>query len=88
MVGAEPLTLADLVARPSWMADAACQEHPEVDFHPDRGESVEPAKAVCAECLCRAECLSYAIAEGIEHGIWGGTAPRARQALRGARTAA
>lgn len=31
-----------------------------VEFHPERGVSSEPAKAVCAGCLVRAECLAYA----------------------------
>ena len=28
--------------------------HPSIDFFPERGQSTEPAKAVCAECPVRA----------------------------------
>ena len=65
--------------RPAWMADAACREHPDVNFFPTQGEDVEAAKAVCAGCLVREECLAYARAERIPAGIWGGEGTRARR---------
>jgi WhiB family redox-sensing transcriptional regulator len=30
------------------------------------------AKAICAPCPLRAECLEYALAEGFRHGVFGG----------------
>lgn len=77
----EPVSLLDLLVRPAWMRDALCREFPLVNFHPERGEPVEPAKAICRRCLVIAECGAYAVGEGIGHGIWGGMAPRARQEL-------
>jgi len=52
--GAGLEVLLEMVARsrPAWHADAACLEHPEVNFFPGRGESLAPAKAICAGCLC------------------------------------
>ena len=44
-----------------WDRDALCREHPEVNFYPGRGESSEPAKAVCRECLVKRECLVTAM---------------------------
>ena len=79
---------AGLVVRPPWMADALCRERPEVEFFVDVGEDVEPAKAVCAGCLVKVECLAFALNTGVDHGVWGGTSPRARAALRKARRAA
>jgi len=79
-----PVSLADLLGRPLWQRDAACQEHPEATFFPDKGESTTAAKLVCSGCLCRVECLDFALAEGIEHGVWGGESPAGRQALRAA----
>jgi WhiB family transcriptional regulator, redox-sensing transcriptional regulator len=76
--------LAAYVKQPPWVRDALCLEHPEVDFFPALYESNEPAKAVCAECLVRAECRDAGI-EGDEVGIWGGTTGRERQRLRLAR---
>jgi hypothetical protein len=70
--------------RPAFHADAACREHPEVDFFPDVGATATDAKRICAGCLVRAECLEYALA-GCERGIWGGTSSRDRRRLRAAR---
>lgn len=74
--------LLELMRRPSWSADAACQEHPEVDFFPDRGTDTRSAKAVCAGCLVRSECLAYALEHRERHGIWGGTSERERRRMR------
>jgi WhiB family transcriptional regulator, redox-sensing transcriptional regulator len=30
------------------------------------------AKAICASCPVRVECLDYALAHHVRHGIWGG----------------
>lgn len=67
--------------KPRWHADAACREHPEIDFVPPHGVSAAPAKAVCRRCLVVAECLAYAL-EHDEVGVWGGTSTRERVALR------
>jgi len=73
---------------PALTRDALCLEvaSPAL-FFPERGDSTEPAKAVCARCLVRAECLAYALAEHIQHGIWGGTSERERRRLRSGRAA-
>ena len=66
-----------------WDRDALCREHPEVNFYPGRGESSEPAKAVCRECLVKRECLVTAMSNqgAYAHGVWGGTAPEERRQL-------
>ena len=42
---------------------------------------VMAAKAVCAGCQVREQCLSYALAAGPIHGVWGGTSEEERRAL-------
>jgi WhiB family transcriptional regulator, redox-sensing transcriptional regulator len=37
------------------------------------------AKAICAGCEVRRECLEFALAHEPAHGIWGGTTPEDRQ---------
>lgn len=49
-------------------------------FYPERGEEVATAKAVCATCPVRAECLAAGLYE--KYGIWGGTSERERRKLR------
>jgi WhiB family redox-sensing transcriptional regulator len=65
-----------------WLARAACRGMDPELFFPDRGESTEPAKAVCAACPVRAECLDYALTNGERFGVWGGASERERRALR------
>jgi WhiB family redox-sensing transcriptional regulator len=64
----------------AWMRDGACQEHPEINWFPERGENSEPAKQVCRNCLVQRECLAHGL--GIGHGIWGGSSERERRVLR------
>jgi WhiB family redox-sensing transcriptional regulator len=73
--------LLELRGRPRWMRDAACREHPEVNWHPDVGQKTEPAKAICRGCLVRAECLEHALEHREPHGIWGGQSPKERRAI-------
>ncbi|MDQ6726502.1 MAG: WhiB family transcriptional regulator [Actinomycetota bacterium] len=74
-----------LPKRPAWMADSACLEHPEVQFIPSNTRTEErsvEARAICAGCLCRAECAAYALADPDLLGIWGGTTTAGRRVMR------
>lgn len=71
-----------------WWADAACRgRHIEI-FFPERDDTTRPAKELCAGCPVRDDCLDYALANGIKHGIWGGTSERQRRRMRQANPAA
>jgi WhiB family redox-sensing transcriptional regulator len=65
-----------------WRGLAACRGIDLDVFFPERGESAEPARQVCARCPVREQCLDYAISNGITDGIWGGLSERERRALR------
>ncbi|OLT18159.1 transcription factor WhiB [Pseudonocardia sp. CNS-139] len=77
-----------------WRLRAACRdEDPELFFPVSAtgpgARQIARAKAVCARCPVRAECLAYALDEGLAHGVFGGTTEDERRALRRtARTAA
>jgi WhiB family redox-sensing transcriptional regulator len=71
-----------LRAGESWRELAACRGTDLDVFFPDRGESAEPARQVCAPCPVREQCLDYAISNRITGGIWGGMSERERRALR------
>jgi WhiB family transcriptional regulator, redox-sensing transcriptional regulator len=76
--------LFDLMARsPAWHRDAACREHPEVDFFAVRSPAQRPAKRVCAGCIVLDECRAWAMAQHDLDGIWGGLSVRDRDWLRG-----
>ena len=65
---AEEQTPAEFV----WMLHARCRGASPTEFFPSDGLGVEAAQRVCAGCSVRAECLEYALAHRIEHGVWGG----------------
>ncbi len=46
-------------------------------------EQVRPAKAVCERCAVSRECLSWALAGPVQHGIYGGLTEAERYALLG-----
>jgi WhiB family redox-sensing transcriptional regulator len=66
----------------AWMDRANCLGCDPELFFPERGESVVEAKAVCAGCVVRADCLDFALATGEKVGIWGGLSERERRRVR------
>ena len=72
----------------AWMTRAACRGCDPDLFFPERGEGHgREARAVCAGCPVRDECLDYAIALGERLGIWGGLGDGERRQVRKARAA-
>lgn len=69
-----------------WRHDAACRdEDPELFFPvsevgPGARQTAE-AKAVCARCPVRTRCLDYALDNGLDFGIFGGTTETERRNL-------
>lgn len=77
------LAALDAPPRPAWQRDALCREHPDVDYF--SAKRPDPAKAVCQRCLCRAECLQWALDDpALDAGdaILGGLTVAERRALR------
>lgn len=68
--------LQPVLDRPAWQADALCLEYPDVEFfpEPDELDQVAAAKAICARCIVRDDCLAQAVAFGDTDGIWAGMA--------------
>lgn len=67
--------------RESWMSEALCAQVDPDAFFPEKGGSTRQAKAICAECPVRMQCLAYALEHDETTGIWGGLTPRERRAL-------
>jgi WhiB family redox-sensing transcriptional regulator len=73
-----------------WRMRSACRGlDPEMFFSPDgfetkqeKDEREEAAKAVCATCPVREECLDYALKAGERYGIWGGLTELERRSLQ------
>ncbi|MEZ5321735.1 MAG: WhiB family transcriptional regulator [Microthrixaceae bacterium] len=70
----------------SWMSDGNCAHREPSMFFPSDGVGVEIAKKVCVDCPVKVQCLEYAIAERIDHGVWGGASERERRRIIRARS--
>ncbi len=72
-----------------WQARAACRGPNTLIFFPpshferkdDREAREAKAKAICASCAVRRDCLDYALRIREPHGIWGGVNETERRAL-------
>jgi WhiB family redox-sensing transcriptional regulator len=86
---AEPALVVEDDGRQAWLDQAACRELDPERFFPESGEQTKAAeaKAICAGCQVRNQCLELAVtaAGGIDgdHGVFGGTLPGERSRLRG-----
>lgn len=64
----------------AWAERGACRDvDPDSLFVP--GAAQHRAKRVCASCPVRLECLSEALDNRMEFGIWGGMTERERRSL-------
>ena len=77
----------------NWRLLAACQSFDPELFFPvsSAGKSLEQvaeARAVCACCLVRRQCLAFALRTRQAHGIWGGLTAQERDQRYPARPAA
>lgn len=78
-----------LYSSEDWQASAACRgQSAAIFFAPAHFERKEAraarerqAKAVCAACPVRVECLQYALRIREPHGIWGGLSEMERRSL-------
>ncbi len=73
-----------------WVHRARCKDEDPELFFPigttgPAATQADMAKAVCALCEVRGQCLEWAIATGQDCGVWGGTTEEERRALRRAR---
>jgi WhiB family transcriptional regulator, redox-sensing transcriptional regulator len=76
-----------LISRGQWRSAAACRSADPDLFFPisDSGparEQMAKAKAICAICRVRRECLVFALGTGQVYGIWGGQSEHERAAVR------
>jgi WhiB family transcriptional regulator, redox-sensing transcriptional regulator len=73
--------------RDDWRQEAACRDlNPEL-FFPEgtAGPALvqaDQAKLVCRSCPVRRQCLTFALRQGLDSGIWGGTNVAERRAIR------
>lgn len=67
----------------TWRSQAACRAVPTSVFFPPRGSGAaaqQAARAVCADCPVRTECLDASRRHSHTLGIWAGQGERQRRA--------
>lgn len=65
-----------------WWRGAPCGDANPDLFFPERGQSIDDARAVCHRCRARTPCLAMAVLRNEEEGVWGGLSVRERRAVR------
>lgn len=69
-----------------WMSEGRCRDTDPAVFFPSDGIGVQSAQRICSDCPVKSPCLEYALANRVDHGVWGGTSERERRRiLRGRR---
>lgn len=64
----------------AWLALANCADLQPEDFFVSQGSRVtNQVLATCAACPVRTDCLSWALTEGLEWGVFGGLTRRERR---------
>lgn len=75
------------IGHEDWRDDAACL-HADPDlFFPvsTTGPALrqaDEAKLICRACPVQAQCLAWALRQGVSSGVWGGTTEEERHAIR------
>lgn len=72
----------DTARSASWQDLAGCRDADTELFYPEAGKRSGPAKAFCARCPVRRQCLAHALEVGERHGVWGGLSEDERRAVR------
>ena len=76
-----------MTVRTDWREDAACRDADPDLFFPigTTGAAlgqIEHAKRICRVCPAQIQCLAWALDNGVSDGVWAGTTPDERRALR------
>lgn len=78
-----------LLSTYEWQIEGACRSTDPEEFFPgdaERGNKrlnrEQRAKAMCATCPVVQQCFDHAMAVQEPYGVWGGTTPEDREALR------
>lgn len=70
----------------TWDDEARCHSvDPEVFFPARPSDNAPLAKAICRACPVQAQCLEFALAARLDHGVWGGMTEIERRSLRRSR---
>lgn len=76
------MSISEALAPPEFVQHGVCgQVDPDL-FFPEKSGSVLAPKRICGVCPVRQECLDWALANDVRHGVWGGLSDKERTRLR------
>ena len=64
-----------------WQPLGICRNYSPDTFFPSDVGGVDRARKICNGCPVIRYCLEYALANRIEHGVWGGASERERRRI-------
>jgi WhiB family redox-sensing transcriptional regulator len=64
-----------------WVTEGKCRDMDSAIFFPSDGIGVQIARRICEDCPVKVPCLEYALADRVDHGVWGGTSERERRRI-------
>lgn len=67
---------------PDWQGVSQCLGVDPDIFYSEDGVRTPEAKAICAQCIVRNECLEYALENSERMGVWGGLTERERRSIK------
>jgi WhiB family redox-sensing transcriptional regulator len=70
------------MTRPAWMDSGLCTQTDPDMFFPEKNQSARDAKRICDVCPVANQCLTYALTNGFNSGVWGGLSAAERAKLR------
>jgi WhiB family redox-sensing transcriptional regulator len=86
-MGAEAGHRPRLAVNEDWREQAACRSTDPDFFFPvgttgPAIKQIENAKAICRICDVQVDCLSYALNNHEDYGVWGGTSEQERRTIQ------
>lgn len=79
----QPVVRIQPLTKPHWAAQAACAgKTTAVWFSEDPDGAYSHARTICAACPVQPDCLEWALASRVDHGLWGGLNPDERRRIR------
>jgi WhiB family redox-sensing transcriptional regulator len=73
--------IPNLPPRDGWIRLAACVGHDPDHWYATERAAYRYARAVCADCPVKTDCLNWALRADEYQGMWGGLSPQQRRHL-------
>lgn len=77
----QPHRVIELIDDQTWRTQAACVDARTGLFFAEDEPQIDAAKRICARCPVSEDCLSFALLNRVDDGIWGGFTEKERRRM-------